>query len=181
MNDLTQDSLRYPTGKYERPEKFRKGETKRFIREIEKFPKRLKDAVKSLSPEQLDMPYREDGWTVRQVVNHCADSHINAYCRLRLALTESNPTIKAYDQDQWAQLVDAKTADIKFSLNMLAALHKRWGMLMRTLEKDDLLKTFHHPEEGRDMPVYELIALYAWHSNHHLAHITELKKRNNWT
>jgi hypothetical protein len=180
MNESAPDNQRYPTGPFQRPEKFKKGETKRFIRELDRFPKRLKDAVKSLSPEQLDTPYRDGGWTVRQVIHHLADSHMNAFCRLRLALTEENPTIKPYDQDRWAQLVDSRTADIKFSLNLLAALHKRWTLLLKTLEKEEFIRTFHHPEEGRDMPLYESTALYAWHSYHHLAHITGLKERKGW-
>jgi len=180
MNESAPDSMRYPIGKFERPEKFRKGDTKRFIREIDRFPKRLKDAVKTLSPEQLDTPYRDGGWTVRQLVNHCADSHMNAFCRFRLALTEDNPTIKAYDQDKWGQLIDSRTADVKFSLNILASLHKRWTLLMKSFEKEDFLKTFRHPEEGRDIPLFEAIALYGWHCNHHLAHVTSLKSRKGW-
>ncbi len=180
MGEQESDSLRYPTGQFIRPEKFYKGETKRNIREIDKFPKRLKDSVKSLSDEQLETAYRDGGWTLRQVVNHCADSHLNAYCRIKLALTESNPLIKTYNEKLWAELVDGKTADIRFSLNMLASLHKRWVMLLKSLEKEDLHKTFHHPEQNRNIPIYELIALYAWHCNHHLAHITQLKQRKGW-
>ncbi len=181
MNEMTTDTIRYPIGKFTRPEKFRKGETKRFIREIERFPKRMKDTVKTLSPEQLDTAYRESGWTLRQVIHHCADSHMNAFSRMRKAITEDNPTIMAYDQDQWANLQDSRSADIKFSLNILWNLHKRWGMWMRTFDKPEFLRTYHHPEQGRDVPVYEVIALYAWHCNHHLAHVTGHKERSGWT
>ncbi len=172
--------LRYPIGKFTAPDKFRKGEIKRQIKEIDKLPKRLKDAVKNLSAQQLDTPYRDGGWTIRQVVHHLADSHINSYCRFRFALTEANPTILPYLEAQWAELPDAKSGDIKLSLDLLKNLHKRWIILLKLLTKEDLHRTFFHPQKNRAQPLFEVIALYAWHSNHHLAHITVLKKRRNW-
>lgn len=178
MSDL--ENLRYPVGKFTRPEKIKKSEVKRWIKEIDKLPKRLKDAVKTLTEEQLNTVYRDGGWTVRQVIHHVADSHMNAYIRMRLALTEENPQIKPYKEDRWGELIDSKTADIKFSLNLLAGLHKRWIMLLKSLQKEDYKKTFFHPDQQRNITLEEIIGLYAWHSNHHLSHITELKKRKGW-
>ena len=174
------EKLKYPTGKYIVPEKIKKSQVKKWIREIDKLPKRLKDEVKNLSDEQLNTPYREGGWTVRQVIHHLADSHINSYCRFRLALTEENPSIKPYDEAKWAELPDGKNAPIKYSLDLLRNLHKRWTMLLKTLDKEQLKKTFYHPEKNRNVPLDETIGLYSWHCNHHLAHITELKKKIGW-
>lgn len=174
------EKLRYPIGKFSAPEKIKKSEVNKMIKEIDKLPKRLKEAVKNLSDEQLDTPYRADGWTVRQVIHHIADSHINSYCRFRLALTEDNPTIKPYEESKWAELPDAKTLPVKFSLDLLKNLHKRWVMLLKSLDKDQLKRTFHHPENNKDWKLDETIAMYSWHCNHHLAHIEELKKSRNW-
>ncbi|MEP7170972.1 MAG: YfiT family bacillithiol transferase, partial [Bacteroidota bacterium] len=119
-------------------------------------------------------------WTVRQTIHHLADSHMNAYSRFRLALTEDNPTIKPYMEAKWAELPDAKTSPVKYSLDILRNLHKRWVMLLKTLDKEQLKKTFHHPDKGRNVSLEETIGLYSWHSNHHLAHIENLKKKMNW-
>lgn len=180
METTDLEKLKYPTGKYISPEKIKKSEVKRWIREIDKLPKRLKDAVKNLTEEQLDTPYRDGGWTVRQVIHHLADSHLNSQARFRLALTEDNPTIKPYLESKWAELSDAKTAPVKYSLDLLRNLHKRWVMLLKTLDKDQLKRTFFHPEHQKNVSLEATIGLYAWHCNHHLAHITELKKRKNW-
>ncbi|MEO5570834.1 MAG: YfiT family bacillithiol transferase [Bacteroidia bacterium] len=180
MDTAELEKLKYPTGKYTPPEKIKKSEVKRWIREIDKLPKRLKDTVKSLSEVQLDTPYRDGGWTVRQTIHHLADSHMNAYSRFRLALTEENPTIKPYMEAKWAELIDAKTAPVKYSLDLLKNLHKRWVMLLKTLDKDQLKKTYFHPDKNADQKLDGVIGLYAWHSNHHLAHIENLKKKMNW-
>ena len=174
------EKLKYPVGKYVAPEKIKKSEIKRWIKEIDKLPKKLKDAVKNLNDEQLDTRYRPDGWTIRQVIHHLADSHMNSHARFRLALTEENPTIKPYLENLWAELPDAKEAPIKYSLEILRNVHKRWIILLKSLDNMQLKRTLFHPEHDKNLSIEWLIGLYAWHSNHHLAHITELKKRMNW-
>jgi uncharacterized damage-inducible protein DinB len=174
------EKLKYPIGKFTYPEKLKKSEVNKMIKEIDKLPKRLKEAIKNLSEEQLNTPYRPDGWTVRQVVHHLADSHINSFCRFRLALTEDNPTIKTYAEAKWAELPDSKNASVKISLDLLKNLHKRWVMLLKSMDAEQLKRTFHHPEHNRDFRLDQLIALYAWHCNHHHAHIENLKKNLNW-
>ncbi|HLI30711.1 MAG TPA: putative metal-dependent hydrolase, partial [Terriglobia bacterium] len=146
---------------------------------IEEVPARLRAAVKGLSDAQLDTPYREGGWTVRQVVHHLADSHMNSYVRFRLALTESEPTIKTYDQTRWAELRDARTAPVEPSLALLESLHKRWVLLLKSLEAADFSRTFRHPDRGT-MTLDQNLALYAWHGRHHVAHITSLRERMGW-
>jgi uncharacterized damage-inducible protein DinB len=180
METAELEKLKYPTGKYTAPEKIKKSEVKRWIREIDKLPKRLKDAVKTMSEEQLDTPYRDGGWTVRQTIHHLADSHMNAYARFRLALTEDNPTIKPYMEAKWAELTDAKTAPVKYSLDLIRNLHKRWVMLLKTLDKDQLRRTYFHPDKNASQKLDGIVGLYAWHGNHHLAHIENLKKKMNW-
>ena len=181
METADLDKQKYPIGKYFAPEKIKKSEVKRWIREIDKLPKRLKDAVKNLTEEQLDTPYRDGGWTVRQVIHHLADSHMNSFVRFRLALTEDNPTIKPYSQSKWADMTDSKTAPVKYSLDLLRNLHKRWVMMLKTLDKDQLKRMVHHPEHNTDWKLDWMIGMYAWHCNHHLAHIENLKKKMNWT
>lgn len=149
------------------------------IDSIEAAPLVLRKALRGLSNEQLATPYRDGGWTLRQVVHHVADSHINAYTRMRLALTESNPVIKPYDEKSWAALPDASDAPIGLSLALLDALHARWGMLLRTLSTDQFVREFSHPEHG-PKDIDWLIAIYAWHGAHHTAHITELRTARGW-
>jgi hypothetical protein len=139
----------------------------------------LRNAVSGLNEEQLDTPYRPDGWTVRQVVHHLADSHINSYVRFRLALTENQPTITVYDENAWANLPDARDSNVELSLALLEGLHRRWAVLLRSLTARDWQKTFRHPERGL-MRLDVNACLYAWHSQHHLAHITGLRERNGW-
>ena len=150
-----------------------------WIDDIAALPARLREAVAGLDEAQLDTPYRPGGWTVRQVVHHLADSHINSYVRFRLALTESNPTIKPYEERVWAALPDARSADVAVSLTLLDALHARWVQLLRSLHEPDFAKTIHHPEAGT-LDLDCLTAMYAWHSRHHVAHVTELRKREGW-
>lgn len=178
--EATLDQLRYPTGKFKAAESYTPDTINGYISTIESFPDALKKAVQNLNDAQLDTPYREGGWTIRQVVHHVADSHLNAYIRFKLALTEDNPTIKPYKEGLWAELEEAKHAPIELSLPLIEALHKRWVTFLKTLSPDDLKKTFHHPDSKADVPLNRATALYAWHCNHHLAHITELKKRKNW-
>ena len=154
-------------------------ERQQWLAEIEAAPARLRAAVAGLTEAQLDTPYRPGGWTVRQVVHHLADSHLNSYMRFRLALTENEPTIKTYDQQLWADLGDARTAPAVLSLTLLDALHQRWIMLLRSLKPQDFSRTLKHPELGR-VTLEKYLALYAWHGKHHVAHITSLRQRSGW-
>jgi uncharacterized damage-inducible protein DinB len=174
----TQD-LRYPIGRFKRPEGLTDRARQEMIDTIAATPARLRAAVAGLSDAQLDTPYREGGWTVRQVVHHVPDSHLNAYVRFKLALTELHPTIKTYEEAAWAETVDARTAPIAMSLDLLDALHKRWVLFLRSLSALDFQRTFIHPEHGV-MTVEALLALYAWHGPHHVAHITALRTRKGW-
>jgi len=170
---------RYPIGKFQQPLESTPELRQQAIEIISDTPARLRSAVDGLSPVQLDTPYRDGGWTVRQVVHHVPDSHINAYIRLWLALTEEQPTIKPYDEDAWAQLSDAKTGPIEMSLTLLDAVHDRWVRLLRALAADQFGRVFVHPDHG-PRTVDWLVFLYAWHGRHHIAHITELRKQRGW-
>ncbi|MBV9573908.1 MAG: putative metal-dependent hydrolase [Acidobacteriales bacterium] len=178
-HDPATDALRFPIGKFHYagpPSDEQRGE---FIASIERTPQELRAAIQGLSDQQLDTPYRDGGWTVRQVVHHVPDSHLNAYVRLKLALTEENPTIKPYDEARWAQLQDSRSTPIEVSLTMLDSLHRRWVGLLRSLSPEDWKRTFQHPEQGA-VPLEKNLALYSWHGKHHVAHITELRKRMGW-
>jgi hypothetical protein len=170
---------RYPIGKYQQPLEATPALRQQAIEIIAETPLRLRSAVSGLSPVQLDTPYRDGGWTVRQVVHHVPDSHLNAYIRLRLALTEEQPTIKPYDENLWAQLPDAKSGPIEMSLALLDALHDRWVRLLRSLTADQYGRVLVHPDHG-PRTVDWLVFLYAWHGRHHVAHITELRKQKSW-
>ncbi|MBE0551338.1 MAG: bacillithiol transferase BstA [Ignavibacterium sp.] len=170
---------RYPIGKFEKSMTVTKEIRGDCIKTIETLPSQLRKAVENLSEQQLDTPYRKGGWTVRQVIHHLPDSHINAYVRFKLALTETNPTIKTYEEHLWAELPDTFKTPIDVSLTLLESLHARWAVLLRSLIDEQLEKTFQHPE-WRDITLDKTLALYAWHSKHHLAHITELKKKMGW-
>jgi uncharacterized damage-inducible protein DinB len=170
---------RYPVGKYEEPAKITPELRARAIQEIAATPEKLRAAVKGLDDTQLDTPYREGGWTARQVVHHVADSHMNSYVRFRLALTETEPTIKPYEESAWAKLKDAQYAPIEVSLRLLEPLHERWVRLLRSLKPEDFARTFRHPEHGA-RTIDWMLFLYEWHGKHHTAHITELRKRKGW-
>lgn len=172
------ENLKYPIGLFSYDPSTAEDLTDRWIKDIASLPRRLYDLIYPLSKEQLNTPYREGGWTVLQVVHHLADSHMNAYIRLKLALTEDNPVIKPYDQDKWAELADYKIK-VDDSMELIYGLHKRWARLLHSLTSRQLERTFQHPESGT-WTVRKLIAQYAWHSNHHLAHIRTLKERKNW-
>ncbi|HLG34768.1 MAG TPA: putative metal-dependent hydrolase [Bacteroidia bacterium] len=150
------------------------------IKIIAELPAKLRNAVSNMSEEQLDTHYRDGGWTVRQVVHHLFDSHSNSYTRMKLAMTEDNPTIKPYMEARWAELEDGKNAPVELGFVLLELLHKRWTIFLRSLTEKDLQCTFFHPESQRKQTITQTIALYAWHCRHHLAHITELKKRMGW-
>ncbi|MBT2724946.1 YfiT family bacillithiol transferase [Bacillus sp. ISL-46] len=170
--------MKYPIGKFQFNGEITNSITKDWINEIEGLPRLLRDAVKDLDNELLDTPYRSGGWTVRQVIHHLADSHMNAYVRFKLALTEEKPVIKPYDETKWAELSDYKLP-IDISLSLLEALHQRWTNLLRSLSPADMEKTFIHPDSG-EVSVGKNIGIYAWHGRHHLAHITSLCNRKGW-
>ncbi|MBX7222838.1 MAG: bacillithiol transferase BstA [Blastocatellia bacterium] len=172
-------NLSYPIGKFDFTAQLSLEDITTAINHIDDTPARLRAAIEGLNQEQLETPYRPEGWTVRQVVHHVADSHVNAYIRLKLALTEETPTIKPYDEARWAELEDSRTTPLEISLQLLESLHQRWVVLLRSLNETDLQRTFRHPDLG-NLTVSQLIGLYSWHSRHHTAHITGLRERNNW-
>ena len=171
--------LRYPIGKLQLPASVSAEEAAALIQHIANTPEKLREAIAGLSDEQLGEPYRPGGWTVRQVVHHLPDSHLNSYVRFKLAVTEDTPTIKAYDEATWAELPDARDGDIQPSLDLLEALHARWTGFLRKLTPDHLKRKFIHPEMGT-LTVGQNIAIYAWHGRHHVAHIKALRERENF-
>ena len=180
MSQSNIDGLRYPVGRFARdpsPDKTKRAE---WIDQVRALPEAVRAAVIDLDDIQLDTPYREDGWTVRQVVHHLADSHLNAYIRMRLALTEAEPTIKPYDQAAWADLADAASSPPSESIDLLDGLHRRWVRLLRSLSDANLARGFLHPETGRIMSLDHTLQIYAWHGRHHVAHITGLRSRLGW-
>jgi uncharacterized damage-inducible protein DinB len=170
---------RYPIGRFARPAEFTAASRTAAISTIAAAPARFREAVRGFSDAQLDTPYRDDGWTVRQLIHHVADSHMNAYVRVRLALTEESPVIKPYEEQLWAELPDAKTMPVEVSLSLIDGIHERWTALLRTLSPEQWARTLTHPVNG-PMTLDSLTALYAWHSDHHTAHVTELKKSRGW-
>ena len=173
-------NLSYPIGKFTAPETITNEHIEQWIAEIEGAPVRYKQAVQDLTDEQLDTPYRPEGWTVRQVIHHMPDSHMNSYIRFHWALTEESATIKAYDEAGWANLDYQKHVPIEVSLQLLNFIHTRWVILLKHMSQSDFQKTFVHPQSGRTMRLDWVTGLYAWHSQHHLAHIEKLKERMNW-
>jgi len=170
---------RYPLGKFTYDGPPTEDQRKKFIADIERTPAALRTAVQGLSLQQLETPYREGGWTVRQVVHHVPDSHLNAYVRFKLALTEDEPTIKPYMENLWAELDDSRSTPLEVSLALLDSLHIRWVRLLCSLKTDDWKRAFRHPELGI-VSLEKNLALYSWHGQHHVAHITELRKRVGW-
>src|SRR5262249_5280906 len=170
---------RFPIGKFHFEGTLSEQQTNACIADIEHAPAALRNAVAGLSAQQLDTPYREGGWTVRQVVHHVPDSHMNAYVRWKLALTEDEPTIKPYFEDRWADLADTRSTPIEVSLTLLDSLHTRWVQLLRSLGPEDWKKNFRHPELGV-VSLEKNLAIYAWHGKHHVAHVTELRKQKGW-
>jgi hypothetical protein len=173
------DDLRYPVGEFHFPAAVSAQELATFIDQIAEAPARMRAAIAGLSESQLDTPYRPGGWTVRQVVHHVPDSHINSYTRFRLALTEDEPVIKPYEEKRWADLSDARTLPVEVSLALLDSLHGRWVPLLRSLSDADWKRSFRHPELGL-VSLENNAALYAWHGRHHVAHITSLRERMGW-
>jgi hypothetical protein len=175
---MTEDP-RYPIGRFQKPDLVDAAKIQQFVDAIERLPRELTTAVNGLTNVQLDTPYREGGWSVRQVVHHLPDSHMNAYIRFKLALTEGEPTIKPYNEARWAELPDAKFGPMEVSLNLLEALHRRWVDCIRGVPGESFGRQFYHPERGA-MSLNELLALYAWHGRHHVAHIVKLRERMGW-
>ena len=172
--------VRYPIGQFDPPEEITEEIKNDWIQTLEDFPSKLENLVKNLTDEQLDTPYREGGWTIRQVVHHCSDSHHHSYIRFKWALTEDQPTIKAYNEGAWAKLFDTRTAPIQMSIDHLKAVHHKLVYLLRGLQDEDLEKSFIHPESGDTVVLRKNIGIYAWHSNHHYAHIENLLIRQGW-
>ncbi len=172
------EELKYPIGKFG----YAPGpdELSSATERISSLPDRLRSAVSGLTDSQLDTAYRDGGWTLRQVIHHVTDSHINAYVRFKLAITEDNPTIRPYDEVKWAECEEAKHGDIQLSLNLLDALHRRWVVFLNSLTKDDLDRTYYHPGNKKQSKLLEIVSMYAWHGDHHLAHITSTMERNKW-
>jgi len=171
--------LRYPIGKFAYEGSLTDDQKRLFCDQIAEAPAKLRAAVTGLSEAQLNTPYRDGGWTVRQVVHHLPESHMNSYIRFKLALTEDDPTIKPYAEDRWAQTADVKATPIEVSLTMVDSLHDRWVRLLRSLGPKEWKRTFRHPDLG-SVSLEKALALYAWHGRHHVAHITELRKRMSW-
>ena len=170
---------RYPIGQFTFDGVTTEAQRKKFIDDIEQTPAALRAAIQGLSPQQLETPYRDGGWTVRQVIHHVPDSHMNAYIRFKLALTEDEPTIKPYMEDRWAKTHDVHSTPLEVSLALLEALHDRWVRLLRSLQPADWKRIFRHPELGT-VSLEKNLAIYSWHGRHHVAHITELRKRMGW-
>jgi len=171
--------LRYPIGKFSYDGPPSQDQKNAFLDAIASTPANLRSAVQGLSDDRLQTPYRPGGWTVRQVVHHLPDSHLNSYVRFKLALTEEEPTIKPYAEDRWAELADSKSTPIEVSLTLLESLHDRWVRLLRSLSPDEWRRTFRHPELG-PMTLEKTLALYAWHGRHHVTQITSLRQRERW-
>ena len=171
--------LRYPNGEFKYEKSLTDNERQACMAKIEETPARMRAAVAGLNEEQLNTPYRSEGWTVRQVVHHVPESHLISYTRFKLAMTEDEPTIKPYFEDRWAQLDDARQAPIALSLDLLDAVHGRWIWFLRSLKQDDFQRTFRHPDLGI-VSLDKNVALYAWHGPHHVAQITSLRERMGW-
>jgi uncharacterized damage-inducible protein DinB len=174
-----EDDLRYPMGQFHWEGPATAADRAVAVEDIADFPARLKAALTGLSDEQIDTPYRPGGWTVRQLVHHLADSHLNAYARLRLGLTESEPSIKTWEEKDWAELPDARSAPVDASVVLLQGLHERWDLLLRAMSDADFERNLRHPDRGL-MSLDLLTRLYGWHGRHHVAHITALRRRMGW-
>jgi len=172
--------LRYPVGRFDWDAPISEADHSLLIATIAETPGALRSSVSGMSRDQLETPYRPGGWTVKQVVHHVPDSHLNAYTRFKLALTEDEPTIKPYNEAAWAELADSRRVPIEVSLELLDALHLRWVTVLRSMDPADFRRGLRHPELGRLLTLQQMLGLYAWHGRHHVAHITSLKKREGW-
>lgn len=173
------DDLRYPVGPCEWPAEVSPEDRRQHLRDIAELPAKLREAVAGLAPQHLDIPYREGGWTIRQIVHHIPDSHVNSYVRFKLALTEDRPIIKPYDEKLWAEIPEARTAPIEMSLDMVDALHGRWSLMLRNMTDADFERSIMHPEIGV-LKVKSMVAGYGWHCRHHVAQIVATRRRMGW-
>jgi len=174
------DILKYPIGHFELPEELTPKILSNWINDISTFPEKLQQEIKDLSSEQIDTPYRPDGWNIRQVVHHCADSHMNSFIRLKLSLTEDTPTIKPYYEERWAKLSDSIHYPVESSVKIIEGIHERWTILLNNMTHQDFKRSYLYPCSDKEVSLLEMTGLYAWHCNHHLAHITNLKERKGW-
>jgi uncharacterized damage-inducible protein DinB len=173
------ETLRYPVGRFQPAGRIPAAERAAFLDSVASTPTRFRAAITGLSDAQLDTPYREGGWTVRQLIHHLPDSHLNAYVRFKLALTEDNPRIKTYEEAGWAELDDSRTTPVETSLALLDTLHARWDRLLRSMSDEDFQRTLDHPELG-SLPLDTMLRLYEWHGRHHVAHVARLRERMGW-
>jgi len=183
MTETTAPSadLRFPIGRFSRPETTTAESRAAAVEAIAAMPAALRAAIAGLSEAQLDTPYRPGGWTVRQLVHHVADSHMNAYVRMKLAATEDMPAIKPYDEQRWAELPEARTLPVEVSLALIESLHTRWVAFMRALTPEQFARAVRHPDWDRPLTIDTMAALYGWHARHHVAHVTALREREGWT
>lgn len=172
------EDLRYPIGKFDSKIEVTPENRKEFVQTIADLPSKIREVVSDLSEEQLDTPYRPEGWTIRQLVHHVADSHLNSYCRFKLALTEDFPTIRPYYEDRWAELADSKLP-IEDSLKIIEGVHSRWTSMLNSMTETEFQRKLNHPDSG-EWTLEKFLGLYDWHSKHHTAHITSLRERNGW-
>lgn len=170
---------RYPIGKVQLADYSEKEKDAR-IADVLFLPRMLEYAVLNLDEKQIQTPYREGGWTIHQLVHHLADSHMNSFIRFKLALTEDNPAIKPYDEDQWSRLPDVSNVPINVSITLLHSLHRRWHTLLESMSEQDFQRTVFHPEHQRNISLWDMLLIYAWHGKHHVAHITNLRELNGW-
>ncbi len=180
MHDEKMETLQYPIGRFTKPTEVSEEDIRMAIQTISDFPEKIQAAVEKMDKNQMDTPYRPGGWTVRQLVHHCADSHMNAYIRFKLTLTEETPTIKPYDQTRWAMLVDSQLLDPGVSLGILKGIHARWETIMHSMSEEDWDRMFLHPEYKVTQSLKNIVKMYEWHCNHHLSHIIRLIHRMNW-
>ena len=180
MESKDLEKLKYPIGQYNPSLTITEDDIAGYISDIESLSGRLRKLIENFSEDQLNTAYRPDGWTVKQVIHHIGDSHLNALIRFKLALTEDMPTIRPYYEDKWADLGDYKTTSMEVSLNLIEAVNIRLVNLLRSMSKKDFEKSFFHPEYGKEFSLDEIAGMYSWHGNHHYAHIDELRKRMNW-
>ena len=173
------EDLSYPIGRFV-SQPYSDKELKERLMAIMFLPKELENAIQNLDEYQIETPYRPDGWTVKQLINHIADSHMNAFIRFKLGLTEENPTIKPYNQDAWVNLNDTKIGPINVSITLVHALHARWAALLNGISSADLERTVFHPEQKKEITLWHMLGLYAWHGKHHVKHITALRERMKW-
>ena len=180
MDAATLEQLKYPIGQHVFPEQFDKSLISDWIGVIEAAPSWLDLCIENLDARQLETPYRPEGWTINQVIHHMADSHMNGVARVKFALTENNPTIMPYNEKAWALLSDVANTPVNVSITLLHALHRRWGQMLRNLKPEDWKRTYYHPEDKRQVAVWQMTDTYVWHSKHHVAHIRQLRERMGW-